>query len=351
MILAENFKLKESLLFLLSMRETLCLLIDESNISYRKELKSFIINEASDYQIVSLILDGELPLNETHHFNELVLFERIRIEVKENKNLVCEMFGLDIFDDVSKKVDSVSPKFSTRKPLLEVDDDNPYSIKNMLKNAGKPSTKVMPSKYKIDPKIKDMLDSAKKEVDKHHASFDLKPKADISSVSKTIPKIIPQQTRSMPLVKGDVNIIPQRIKSTPAPTHDIVKKTVGLRAQITKSFNDLKHQATSATNATTSFVKAHPAEIAGVMLAVLAIYASVKIYKRFYSQAARSCSIYKGQKKTICMKKFQLTGYKAQLMDLKKASTKCGLTKDPEKCVRTIKNKMDKINKKISKAV
>ena len=329
MIIAENFSLNESLLFLLSMRETLCLLIDESNISYREELKSFIINEASDYQIVSLILDGELPLNESHYFNELVLFERIRIEVKENKNLVCEMFGADIFDDVIKKVDSISPKFSTRKPLLEA-DDNPYSIPNMLKNAGK--VPVKPSKYKIDPKIKDMLDSAKKAEDKYRASFDLKPKADISSTSKVIPNVVNKP-------------------SPPEASHDIVKKSVGLRAQITKSFNDLKQQATSATNAATSFVKAHPTEIAGVMLAVLAIYASVKIYKRFYSQAAKSCSTYKGQKKTICMKKFQLTGYKAQLMDLKKAATQCGLTKDPEKCVRTIKSKMDKLNKKIGKAV
>jgi hypothetical protein len=323
MIIAENFKLKESLLFLLSMRETLCLLIDESNISYRNELKSFIINEASDYQIVSLILDGELPLNESNHFNELVLFERIRIEVKENKDLICEMFGADIFDDVVKKVDSISPKFSTRKPLLEISNDEFFA------RAGRGSTKIKPSDYKIDVKTQKLLDAGKKAVDKYHSSG-LKPKADISSTSKVIPNVV---------------------NKPPVPTQDIVKKSVGLRANITKSFNDLKQQATSATNAATSFVKAHPSEIAGVMLAVLAIYASVKIYKRFYSKAAKSCSTYKGQKKTICMKKFQLTGYKAQLMDLKKAAAQCGLTKDPEKCVRTIKSKMDKINKKISKAV
>jgi len=344
MIIAENFKLKESLLFLLSMRETLCLLIDESNISYREELKSFIINEASDYQIISLTVDGELPLNESHYFNEFVLFERIRLEVKDHKKFICEMFGADIFDDVVKKVDSISPKFSTRKPLLEVDDDNPYSIKNMLKNAGKPSTKITPSKYNIDVKTQKLLDAGKKAADKYHASSDLKPKADISSTSKLIqkaikPKVIPTK------------IIPSVVNKPTVPTPDVVKKSVGLRAQITKSFDNLKQQATSATNAATSFVKAHPTEIAGVMLAVLAIYASVKIYKRFYSKAAKSCSSYKGIKKTTCMKKFQLTGYKAQLMDLKKAATQCGLTKDPEKCVRTIKSKMDKLNKKISKAV
>ena len=350
MIIAENFNLNESLLFLLSMRETLCLLIDESNISYKKELKSFIINEASDYQIVSLILDGELPLDESQYFNELVLFERIRIEVKENKNLICEMFGADIFDDVAKKVDSISPKFSTRKPLLE-DDDNPYSIQNMLKNAGKPSTKVTPSKYKIDPKIKAMLDSAKKAEKKYHASFDLKPKADISSTSKVIKKAI-DKPKIIPAKPVPTKIISKVVdkSSITAPKPD-VKKAVSLRANIDKAFNNLKQQAQSGTQAATSFVKAHPGAIAGVLLAVLAIYASVKIYKRFYSKAAKSCSSYKGIKKTTCMKKFQLTGYKAQLMDLKKAATQCGLTKDPEKCVKTIKSKMDKINKKISKAV
>ena len=342
MLIAENFNLKESLLFLLSMRETLCLLINESNISYRKELKSFIINEASDYQIVSLIVNGDLPLDEPQYFNELVLFERIRLEVKENKNLICEMFGTDIFDDITKKVDSISPKFSTRKPLLE-DDDNPYSIQNMLKNAGKGSTKVKPSKYPIDPKIQKFLDSGQKAVDKYYNKHDLKPKADISSTSKVIkkaidkPKIIPQQTKATPFTKGN-----QLLQT---------KKAVNLRANIEKAFNDLKQQAQSGSQAATSFVKAHPGAIAGVLLAVLAIYVSSKLYKRFYSKAAKSCSSYKGQKKTVCMKKFQLTGYKAQLTDLKNAATKCGFTKNPEKCAKIIRNKMDKINKKISKAV
>jgi len=329
MIIAENFSLKESLLFLLSMRETLCLLIDESNISYRKKLKSFIINEASDYQIVSLIVDGELPLNESHYFNELVLFERIRLEVKQNKDLVCEMFGADIFDDVAKKVDSISPKFSTRKPLLEAVYD-PNSIENMLKNAGRGP--VEPSKYKIGAKTQKMLDVGQKAVDKYHKKDkSLKPKFDISNTSKVTPEA------------------PSKIISK---TNDnVVKNSVELRARITKSFDKLRRQASSGTNAVNSFVQSHQTEIAGVLLAMLAIYVSAKIYKRFYSKAAKSCSTYKGGKKTICMKKFQLAGYKAQLMDLKQASTKCGFTKNPEKCVKTIKSKMDKINKKISKAV
>jgi hypothetical protein len=355
MILAENFKLKESLLFLLSMRETLCILVNESKIPYKKELKSFIINEASDYQIISLIVDGELPLSESQHFNELVLFERIRLEVKENKNLICEMFGVDVFDDITKKIDSIGPKFSTRKSLLEVEDDNPYSIQNMLKNAGK--NPVKPSKYPIDPKTQKFLDVGQKAVDKYYAKQDLpklKPKYDISSPEvidkvRSIPKAI---TKSIPTKSVPTKAISKVVNKPPitVPKTD-VKKVVNLRANIDKAFNDLKQQAQSGSQAATSFVKAHPGVIAGVLLAVLAIYVTSKLYKRFYSKAAKSCSSYKGQKKTICMKKFQLTGYKAQLIDLKNAATKCGFTKNPEKCAKIIRNKMDKINKKISKAV
>ncbi len=332
MIIAENFKIEESLLFLLSMRETLNLLIDNSNTSNKKQLKLFITNEASDYQIISLIVDGELPLNESNYFNELVLFERIRLEIKDNKDLIYEIFGVDLVNDVTKKIDSLAPKFSTKNPLLE--DDNPNSIMNMLKNAGKGPVK--PSKYKIDSKTKAMLDSGKKAANKYYekekASSGFKTKYDISTTSKLQPKVNPK-------------ILPK--------TDSILKtkKVVGLQAKITKLFNDLKQQATSASKAVTTFAKAHPAEISGVLLAVLAIYVSAKIYKRFYSKAAKSCSTYKGKHKTLCMKKFQLAGYKAQLIDLKRAATQCGLTKNPEKCVKTIKSKMDKINKKISKAV
>ncbi len=351
MIIAENFKLKESLLFLLAMRETLCLLVNESKIPHKKELKSFIINEASDYQIASLVVDGELPLNEFRYFDELVLFERIRIEVKENKNLICEMFGVDVFDDITKKIDSISPKFSTRKSLLEISNDEFFA--RALKGSGK----VQPSKYPIDPKIQKFLDRGQKAVDRYYAKQDLpklKPKYDISppkvidkvkSIPKTITKSIPTKPVSTKAISNVVN------KPSITVSKPDVKKAVNLRANIEKAFNDLKQQAQSGSQAATSFVKAHPGVIAGVLLAVLAIYVSSKLYKRFYSKAAKSCSSYKGQKKTVCMKKFQLTGYKVQLTDLKNAATKCGFTKNPEKCAKIIRNKMDKINKKISKAV
>ena len=289
MILAENFNLQESLLFSISARETLCLLVNESKISHKTELKSFLINEATNYQIMSLIIDGILPLDEINYFDELVLFERMRIEVKENKDFIYELFGVDLFDDITKKVDSINPEFFNVKPLLE---DN------------------------MDPKIRSMLDSAKKAAAKVDLDYDNK------------------------------NIVDKF-----APKPDTVKKGISLHARIIKSFDNLKQQASSGSNAVTSFVKAHPVGISGVLLAVLAIYVSAKIYKRFYSKAAKSCSSYKGQKKTICMKKFQLGGYKIQIEDLKKAADKCGMTKNPKKCITAIQIKIDKINKKISKAV
>jgi hypothetical protein len=199
MIIAENFKLTESLLFLLSMRETLCLLVKESKVPYKKELKSFIINEASDYQIVSLIVDGELPLNESQHFNELVLFERIRLEVNENRNLICEMFGVDVFDDVTKKIDSIGPKFSTRKSLLE--DKGMDSIMKMLDTAGK--GKVKPSKYPIDPKIQKFLDVGKKATNKYHD----KPDPNIKGITKIVQKASePKVVNKSSNVKKVVNL-------------------------------------------------------------------------------------------------------------------------------------------------
>lgn len=89
--------------------------------------------------------------------------------------------------------------------------------------------------------------------------------------------------------------------------------------------------------------------LAVTALAALATIIAMKTYKRFLTQAARSCKGKSGAEKTICMKKFEKQGIQKKIDVFKKAMSKCGNTKDPRKCQLKLKNKIEKSQLRIKK--
>jgi hypothetical protein len=89
--------------------------------------------------------------------------------------------------------------------------------------------------------------------------------------------------------------------------------------------------------------------IGGAALAALALFASYKTYKRFFSKAAQACKG-SGPEKNTCMKKYKLQAIKAQIQDLQAAAAGCGKTKQPDKCKATIGNKIRKLQTKAQAA-
>jgi len=80
-----------------------------------------------------------------------------------------------------------------------------------------------------------------------------------------------------------------------------------------------------------------------------AIAASVLLYKRFLSKAAKACKDKKGSDKTNCMRKFKITGYQQAIKSLKQSLLKCSNTKDPSLCKSKIENKIKNYEFKIKK--
>lgn len=76
------------------------------------------------------------------------------------------------------------------------------------------------------------------------------------------------------------------------------------------------------------------------VIALTATVASVVIYKKFFSQAARACKDSKGIEKEKCITRYKIAGYEAAIKSLTKDLSDCSQTKDPYKCKSKIQDKI-----------
>ena len=81
-------------------------------------------------------------------------------------------------------------------------------------------------------------------------------------------------------------------------------------------------------------------------LHALAIYAGAKVYKRFFSQAAKACGGMKGAAKTQCMGKYKKQAIMKQAAAIQSASGSCAKSKSPEKCKAGIAKKVQSLKAK-----
>ena len=365
----------DSILFLLAARETLCLIAESSNMSkdHKNILTDFMISEASDYQVMSLLLDGKLPNSDINEAEEEELFKRLRVIVVANKKLVCEMFGFDVYEDVVKKIEPLYPNLSTTKPVL-----NFY-----LGSGGLNALLEAPFSELSGAAI--VQQKRSRERMRKAAEFSKKGLGKVKR--KIIPKAVPKAKVMPKVIKKDpLAALPpghrgggkRLIKPvSPAKTHrDLpmtTKKPIGkgpppkstggyeTKIKVTKKgpspeakaglVNTIRMKTHNAVSAVRTYLGSSQGQlVAGAAIAALALYASYKVYKRFLSKAAKACGGRSGAEKTSCMKKFQISAYNAQIKDLQAASGACAKAKNPAKCKVAIAKKIYKIKQKMTKA-
>jgi hypothetical protein len=84
--------------------------------------------------------------------------------------------------------------------------------------------------------------------------------------------------------------------------------------------------------------------IGGLAAATLLGYGAYKIYKNYFSVAAKKCA--GSPDKAVCMKQARMAGVKAQIADLNKGASACSKSKDPAKCKIAIQSKIAKLRNK-----
>jgi len=87
----------------------------------------------------------------------------------------------------------------------------------------------------------------------------------------------------------------------------------------------------------------------GAAAAALAFYAGAKIYKRFFSQAAKACAGQSGAAKTACMNKYKKQAIMKQAAAIQSASNTCAKSKDPAKCKAAVGKKVSALKAKAAK--
>jgi len=99
MIITENINVDDSMLFYLCARGALKESIDTSDVEKAEKLKNFIVNEASDYEILSLLLTQKLPEDKLDVAQESLLLSDFKEMVLENFTEISEFVESNTIKD------------------------------------------------------------------------------------------------------------------------------------------------------------------------------------------------------------------------------------------------------------
>lgn len=332
---SENINLSDSLLFLTCARQALNGVVKRTRISEskRRELSSFIMREASDYEIMSLVTYGVLPEQKYDSLGETYVWSDFKIMMMENFDLLTEMFaGREAW--ASEFINETGPVFEfglgSAEPILE------FSMAHL--------NEIWPFKKKTE---------AEKEQEKEEK--------DSEKIKKGLKKGL-RKNRISSLgggIKGHLKYAGERVaaggeKATGASHFTNVYKNVragtdpisNMQNKGTGRMQALKAGAASWRDQSTKTQKA-TVGITAAAIAAAAIYASVKIYQRIFSQASRACKGSKGAEREACVRNFKNKAIQAQMSNLKGSMGKCSAAKDPDKCKAGINEKIMKLQGKI----
>jgi len=347
MFITENQNIGDSVLFLLSSRAALANIIEASGTKNSSDLISFIHNEASDYEIMNLLVNGSLPDEKYNDVAEMLLFSEFKESVMMNKDFVIEMVGEDTFYNVLHEVDSLYMGISTASPIIEFASmqDQEIAIACMINEAGVGAKIVAGQSAKALAKKKAQHAAQAKLASMKGANVAI-GKHKVGSAVAAGKKAVMDKVAA---AKGSLG------KATAGAKGKIIGKggraapTSGAKMKAAGKYYGAKVGAAGkiAAGKTAAFA-ATPAGMAvgGAAAAALAIYAGAKIYKRFLSQAAKSCGGQSGAAKTACMSKYKKQAIMKQAAAIQSASSTCAKSKDPAKCKAAVAKKVQSLKSK-----
>ena len=288
----------DSILFLTSARQALKALIgvsESADKTHVKSMQNFIMNEATDYEIMSLMMTGSLP-NEKHNLDEeYELFDEFKDGILENYSDFSDAYGTEVVKSLVYEVGPVSQYgISTATPVLE-----------HLYESGAITTLL-----EADPK---------------------KPG----------------------FIKRGLAAMGRGARTAGGKVAGAAKAgTTGAYQQIKQGVKDSRSKTKGATGRAVRKVgRGNIAKGVGKMLGTAAvtaaaIFAGNKIYKNYLSKAARACKG-QGAEKAACMQNYRNQGIKAKIAAVNSGAAKCANTKNPEKCKAAIAKKVSALQSKL----
>lgn len=319
MFITENQSVTDSVLFLMAARTSLANIAESSISENTDALVDFIYNEASDYQVMHLLLQGSLPDRKYDPASEAALFSAFKESMLINKGFVTEMVGENIFENILYEVDSLYMATSTTKSVLEFEShSDPEVALACYISEG-------PSRFDFSRAMSN-ADLAKKKL--MHAVSSTKGNDAADSIERL--RKLKQKHKAMSDMSGS---------STAIAKHKVGSAIASGKAALGKGAAAVSKFATTKAGIATG----------GAAAAALAIYAGYKIYKRFFSQAAKACAGQGGAAKTACMNKYKKQAIMKQAATIQSNSSTCAKSKDPAKCKAAIAAKVASLKAKAAK--
>jgi len=354
----------DSIMFLTAARQALSETILASNTAdpdYVSELSDFVVNEASDYQVMALLMDQDLPEEQINFEEESKLFEQYKDAILENFPVFSEAFGEDTCHSILYEVGPVSQHgIDTAAPLLEAYIEEKNVNKSKIAAVTRPARNL------------------KKGMKKGAAGKELRGSAASSKMAKTGEKIGQKYTASKSALKAAPGRAKDAIKSGVSKTTSAIKnapkniknapknmKDAAGRFKRGKAVGKVNPNATSQSRAGRAGLQVGKAQgklaaasgkeiakgaakgLGAAAVAAAAIYGGYKVYKNFLSKAARAC---KGsENKQACMQQHKNKALQAQISAVRSGASKCSTAKDPAKCKAAITAKLQKLQGKIKK--
>jgi hypothetical protein len=408
MFITENQSLLESLNFLVCARASLMEMIKSSSVENKDGLINFLQNEASDYEIMHLLVRGDLPDKKFNHADEIRLFSDLKEQIILAYPQLLEHFDHSVLNSFLYEVDSVYPNYSSAKPILEhlslVSEFDPgapdpgkvtrgaskdwtpeiEALKGVGKTALETWEKIGSGARKLIAQAaqagKDAAAKAKAIDSIMQKGFSPKEALKIYNQQQSLLKKVgdaskylnasfmgkalsavggaaikgAQKAGELAQKAGAGKVTAKAGELAGKGSEEVAKwARRGGHQNVLAAMDKIKAGATAAAPAIQKALQDPAlvgAGIAASALSALALYGSNKLYKRFMSKAARACAGKSGGEKTQCMKQYKVQGIKAQIADLQKAAGACAKAKKPDKCRAPIMKKIAKLQKKAQSA-
>jgi hypothetical protein len=298
--------IKDSILFLLTSRKTISdFIVSETKLNDVDKVlaKNFIMNEASDYEIMSILMRSQFPDEKYNQLKENNLFDSLRIFISLNEDRL-----------------STSINKNTMESILEIDSVSQYGFSTAI------------------PVLEFIMEQYNMEDDEPRQGHDIGGKA--LSVGTTALFMRPKGGYKRSFIRYKNRKLPKQIASLKAAPGKMMSSLQKGRQAAMNGVASVAKFATSPTGKILSVV----------VIASLVALAATKIYRNKLSQAAKACSQYTGPEKQNCMIKFRRAAFQAQIAQLKSGMVACNGTKNPEKCQAHIAKKITSLQKKIIKS-
>jgi len=332
MYITENQSIGESVLFMLSARNSLSEMVEDSGHENEDIMVNFLMNEATDYEIMSLLVTGVLPDQQYDQVTEAYLFSMLKEQVLRQSETITEMLGEKTFNDFLTKVDSVYPTISTAGPMLEFFSAQIPEISGAMLLAERPRMG--------DVTAKKMADIPK-------------PPAGPGDGSVAKPDLGDQTTYGGgPSGASSAKAIAQNKAKVADPNahQPPGAEPSQLMRHAKDAIGDIKAGINSAADAVSAFAKTTPGMVVGgAALAALLAYGAAKTYKRFFSKAAGACRGMSGGVKSDCMNKYRGRAVMAQAADLQRGMASCAKAKNPASCKSAVGGKIERLKAKARK--